>query len=100
MTPEPGRYSLCGRLGLAGATKLLFIGTPGERPWFNLFLVFIPLSIIANFVEWPPGVIFVLSLLAMLPLAERLGFCTEELSEHVSDTMAGLMNASMGNALN
>lgn len=76
----------------------MLFGTPGERPWFNVCLFFIPLCFIARLAEWAPGVIFALSLLAMLPLAERLGFCTEELSEHVSDTMAGLMNASMGNA--
>jgi len=92
------KCSPCGKIGFFGATKLLFIGTPGERPWFNVLLVFIPLCIIAQYAKWPSGVVFALSLLAMLPLAERLGFCTEELSEHVSDTVAGLMNASMGNA--
>jgi Ca2+:H+ antiporter len=93
-----GRCSPCGKIGFLGATKLLLIGTKGERPWFNLFLIFIPLCLIGSLAQWPPGVVFALSLLAMLPLAERLGFCTEELSEHVSDTVAGLMNASMGNA--
>jgi len=78
--------------------QLVFLGDAGERPWFNVFLVFVPLAIVSENVRWPAGATFVLSLLAMLPLAERLGFATEELAEHVNETLAGLMNASMGNA--
>ena len=85
---------------LRQGVQLVFFGAPGDRPWFNLFLIFVPLAIISENVRpaWPAGATFVLALLAMLPLAERLGFTTEELAEHVNETLAGLMNASMGNA--
>jgi Ca2+/Na+ antiporter len=84
---------------LAGA-NLVFLGAPGDRPWFNLLLLMTPIALAsrASGALAAPSVAFPLSLLAMLPLAERLGFCTEALSEHVSDTLAGLLNASMGNA--
>ena len=85
---------------LRQGVQLVFFGAPGDRPWFNLFLIFVPLAIISENIRpaWPAGATFVLALLAMLPLAERLGFTTEELAEHVNETLAGLMNASMGNA--
>ena len=86
---------------LAGA-NLVFLGAPGDRPWFNALLLLTPIALASNApgagALGSPPVAFPLSLLAMLPLAERLGFCTEALSEHVSDTLAGLLNASMGNA--
>jgi len=78
--------------------RLICVGVEGERPWFNLCAVFIPLCVLSEYLHWGHSPTFIFSLLAMLPLAERLGFCTEELSEHVNDTVAGLMNASMGNA--
>jgi Ca2+:H+ antiporter len=83
---------------LTFSLKVILVGHPGSRPWFNVCLVSIPLAIIARALLLPHSIVFILSLLSMLPLAERLGFCTEELSEHVNDTVAGLMNASMGNA--
>jgi Ca2+:H+ antiporter len=83
---------------LAHSLRVIFLGAPGARPYFNVCLVFIPLAAAADALRWPSGVTFLLALLSMLPLAERLGYCTEELSEHVNDTVAGLMNASMGNA--
>lgn len=38
------------------------------------------------------------SLVALCPLAERLGFITEELAMHTNDTIGGLLNATFGNA--
>lgn len=44
------------------------------------------------------GVTFVFSLLALAPLAERLGFVTEQLALHTNDSIGGLLNATFGNA--
>ena len=40
---------------------------------------------------------FTLSLLAICPLAERLGFITEQLAEYTNPTVGGLLNATFGN---
>ena len=85
-------------LGFVGSVKLILIGEAGERPWTNTLLLFFPLALIAKYVGWNPTAQFLLSLVALIPFAERLGFCTENLAEYTSDTLAGLMNASMGNA--
>ena len=42
--------------------------------------------------------LFCCSLLACVPLAERLGFATEQLAMHVGDVAAGLINVTFGNA--
>ena len=78
--------------------KLVFLGNPGERPWLNVLLALAPVAIALKATNASSLSQFIFSILSMLPLAERLGFCTEELAEHVNDTFAGLMNASMGNA--
>ena len=65
--------------------KLVLFGEPGERPWFNFLLILVPHSPYSHLSG--ASSTFPLSLLAMLPLAERLGFCTEELSGHDSDTV-------------
>lgn len=36
--------------------------------------------------------------LGIAPLAERLGFCTEQLAIHTNDSIGGLLNATFGNA--
>ena len=44
------------------------------------------------------GWTFTFSLLAIAPLAERLGFVTEQLALHTNETIGGLLNATFGNA--
>ena len=41
--------------------------------------------------------IFLFSLLAIAPFAERLSFVTEQLALHTSETLGGLLNATFGN---
>jgi Ca2+:H+ antiporter len=85
-------------LGFVGSVKLLLVGEAGDRPWTNVLMIFFPFAVISKYVGWSPTAQFLLSLAALIPFAERLGFCTENLAEYTSDTLAGLMNASMGNA--
>jgi Ca2+:H+ antiporter len=64
----------------------------------NIFLVCVPLGIISYFIGWPDVVSFILALLALAPLAERLGFITEQLTIHTNEAIGGLLNATFGNA--
>ncbi|GMH90413.1 hypothetical protein TrST_g5527 [Triparma strigata] len=41
--------------------------------------------------------LFLGSLLALVPFAERLGYITEQLALHTNDTYSGLLNATFGN---
>ncbi len=93
---------------------------PGDRPWFNLLLWAAPIAFIGVRSGWPDGLNFVMAIIAMIPLAERLGFATESVAgelgwvegiafvypcpttvflfaDHSNDTFGGLMNATCGN---
>ncbi|KAJ3754380.1 calcium proton exchanger [Lentinula raphanica] len=67
--------------------------------WINLLLVCIPVSWALNFATDNDTLIFVFSFLAIIPLAKLLAFATDELSMRVGQTLAGLINATLGNAV-
>ncbi|KAG2133802.1 calcium proton exchanger [Suillus bovinus] len=68
--------------------------------WLNLLLVFIPISWAINFaLPDQYTLIFVFTFLAIIPLAKLLAFATDELSLRVGQTLAGLLNATLGNAV-
>lgn len=75
-----------------------------KASWLNILLVFIPVCWALHFV-WHDAstkqdtIIFVFALLAIIPLAKLLGFATEELSIRVGQTIGGLLNATLGNAV-
>jgi Ca2+:H+ antiporter len=45
--------------------KFFIFGT-----WFNILLVFIPLSFISHSLDWDAGLVFLFSFLAIVPLAK------------------------------
>ena len=57
----------------------------------------VPLAIICALLSLGDGFVFAFSLLALLPLAERLSFVTDCLASHTNQTLAGLLNATFGN---
>mmetsp|Transcript_122243 Transcript_122243/g.390962 ORF Transcript_122243/g.390962 Transcript_122243/m.390962 type:complete len:399 (-) Transcript_122243:168-1364(-) len=66
----------------------------------NLMLVCLPLGFTAFWLEWGPVPVFGLNFLALVPLAKILGDATEELAAGLqSDVLAGLLNATFGNAV-
>lgn len=67
--------------------------------YVNVFLVFVPIGIIAGALGWNPTAVFVLNFIAIIPLAALLSFATEELSAKLGQTLGGLMNATFGNAV-
>ncbi|KAJ7475792.1 Sodium/calcium exchanger protein-domain-containing protein [Mycena latifolia] len=68
--------------------------------WLNVLLVFIPISWAFNFADKEQHtLVFVFSFLAIIPLAKLLAFATDELSMRVGQTLAGLLNATLGNAV-
>jgi len=67
--------------------------------YVNVFLVFVPIGIIAGAMHWNPTAVFILNFIAIIPLAALLSFATEELSAKLGQTLGGLMNATFGNAV-
>lgn len=66
----------------------------------NWLLCFVPLGIIAGELGWSSSLIFGFNFMAIIPLASILAFATEELGEGLhNDSLAGLLNATFGNAV-
>ena len=68
------------------------------RTPLNLLLLLIPAALLGRVLGWPPLVIFILSGLAIVPLAKWMGTATEQLATHVGPGIGGLLNATFGNA--
>ena len=64
----------------------------------NIFLVFVPLAFIGKLIGWPGPCIFLISCLAIIPLAGLMGKATEILADRLGAGLGGLLNATFGNA--
>lgn len=69
--------------------------------WLNVLLVFIPISWALHFAVGDKNdvAVFVTSFIAIIPLAALLGYTTETLALFTSQTIGGLLNATLGNAV-
>ncbi|CAI0410491.1 unnamed protein product [Linum tenue] len=85
-------YSLWPRLVLKSVCTVLL------RARIKVLLPFGPLAIFINYYTADPGWVFFLSLLGITPLAERLGYATEQIAYYTGPTVGGLLNATFGNA--
>lgn len=65
---------------------------------FLALLIFVPLSLFAEYMHFSAMVIFILASLAIIPLAKFIGESTEEISVHTGPALGGLLNATFGNA--
>ncbi|GAB4213717.1 MAG: calcium/proton exchanger [Synechococcales cyanobacterium] len=63
-----------------------------------LLLVFVPISWVGQWQAWDPVPLFLVSALAILPLAKWLSTATEEIALVAGPTIGGLLNATFGNA--
>jgi Ca2+:H+ antiporter len=70
------------------------------KPSLNWLLAFVPVAVALRFVPslGSPTALFVVSCLAIIPLAGLMGRATEHLAEHVGAGAGGLLSATFGNA--
>ena len=66
---------------------------------FYLLLVFIPISILLYALTKEDSIIFITSVLAIVPLARIMGYTTKEISLQTNPTVSGLFSATFGNAI-
>ncbi|KAJ4796601.1 vacuolar cation/proton exchanger [Rhynchospora pubera] len=64
----------------------------------NVLLPFGPLAVILHYLTGKHGWVFFFSLIGITPMAERLGYATEQLACYTGSTVGGLLNATFGNA--
>ncbi|HVG20219.1 MAG TPA: calcium/proton exchanger [Blastocatellia bacterium] len=70
------------------------------KPSLDWLLIFVPVAILLRFVPGleNPTALFIVSCLAIIPLAGWMGRATEHLAEHLGQGIGGLLNATFGNA--
>lgn len=77
---------------------------PRRRSWLkprlDWLLLFVPVAIALRFLPSleNPTALFIVSCLAIIPLAGWMGRATEHLAEHLGQGVGGLLNATFGNA--
>jgi len=67
--------------------------------WLNILLICVPISFALHFAIDNDLAIFLVSFFAIIPLAKLLGFATEEAALRVGQSLGGLLNATLGNAV-
>jgi Ca2+:H+ antiporter len=70
-----------------------------KRNWLLVLLVFLPISLVLEFLLHVTGLpIFLTAAAAIVPLAAVMGHATERLAERLGEGIGGLLNATFGNA--
>ncbi|GAA5969996.1 hypothetical protein JCM11641_000224 [Rhodosporidiobolus odoratus] len=67
--------------------------------YLNILLIAVPLSFASHFAGWGSTADFILSFIAIVPLASLLGDATEQCALKLGQTVGGLLNATFGNAV-
>jgi len=65
---------------------------------FLVLLLFVPVTLVAEYSHISSLAIFFLAALAIIPLAKYIGEATEELAVYTGPALGGLLNATFGNA--
>ncbi len=65
---------------------------------FAVLLLLTPLAVVAEYLGWSPLAIFLISAVAIIPIAKYIGDATEELAARAGPAVGGLLNATFGNA--
>lgn len=61
-------------------------------------LVFVPISVVLDLVHTDHIILFIIAVIALIPLAKLIGDSTEHLSTHYGSTLGSLLNVTFGNA--
>ncbi|SCU91630.1 LADA_0F11100g1_1 [Lachancea dasiensis] len=65
----------------------------------NYLVVFVPIGLIFGYGDLSVTWTFIMNFVAIIPLAAILAFATEELAAKAGSTLGGLLNATLGNAV-
>lgn len=70
-----------------------------NEPEYPLFLVFMPVAILAWVLSLGPVLVFILAMIGIIPLASLLAESTEVLAYKTGPKIGSLLNATFGNAV-
>jgi Ca2+:H+ antiporter len=69
---------------MLASVKWLFLSS-----WVNVLLIAVPLSFVSHFAGWGSTADFIISFIAIIPLAGVLGGATEQVAIKLGQTMGG-----------
>jgi Ca2+:H+ antiporter len=69
-----------------------------EHRWLNVLLLAAPMAVLLQVFHAPALIVFVVSALAIIPLATVLGEATGTLASYSGPAVGGLLNATLGNS--
>jgi len=69
-----------------------------DNKLLSWMLLFIPLCVLGNWLKLDPRLVFLVSGLAIVPLAAMIANATENIAGSVGASLGGLLNATFGNA--
>ncbi|CAM9869551.1 unnamed protein product [Ectocarpus sp. 12 AP-2014] len=81
------------------ASEIFKIWSMISDKWINVMMIFVPAGFAVKWLGCSETTIFVVNFLAMVPLASILGDFTEEVAAHTNQTLGGLIQATLGNAV-
>ena len=61
-------------------------------------LIFAPVAVVLELLHVDPVIVFIISAIGLIPLADLIGEATEELAIYTGPQLGGLLNATLGNA--
>jgi Ca2+:H+ antiporter len=67
--------------------------------YLNLLLIFVPLGLVSGFLDIPDVVVFLLNLVAMVPLMAWITFSIGQLAPNIGRVATELLKATLGNAV-
>ena len=67
--------------------------------FFYLMIIFIPISFFLALLNLDPVITFIITLLALVPLAVIIGYTTKQIALQTNPTIGGLVSATFGNLI-
>ncbi|MCP4229033.1 MAG: hypothetical protein GY771_02655, partial [bacterium] len=67
--------------------------------YFLILLIFVPAAALCYFLGAPPVITFFTAALSLVPLAAIMGWSTEVVASRTGPTIGGILNATLGNAV-
>lgn len=66
--------------------------------WLSPLLLALPVALLGVLLGWRPLLIFILAMIALVPLSAIIGSYTERLGKYYGEVASGLLDATFGNA--
>ncbi len=68
------------------------------KPGIHYLYLFLPITVLLEFIHASPPLVFLSAALSIIPLAKLIGHSTEQIATYTGDSLGALLNVTFGNA--